>query len=702
MHIPIGVDGAIIFSDQPADALVSADRAGGIGVADGAIIQSDQPADGIVSADPARRIGVADGALIPSDQPADVDVSADRARRIGVADRASIPSDQPADRLGSAHRAGGIGVADGALIPSDQPADVLPSGNDAPLQPQISDAASRVKNTDQADIALPRPIDGEPVDRMTQPGESAGKLICIIAHRREAGPTIPCRGGRRVDIPRQRIAPGQIALHRLKPRGIADQRIGRAVDAEAGIRARQRHAAARHAVIAPRAVDQRQPGIGAARGDIGGDHDIAFRVERQPRVRIPADRITHEDVAIARGCAGDALDLDIGAGQLARKQRARDIAAARRDHIILRVDQPCPRRAARAQRGDPRAIGDRHLARRGFDKAARAARRRRVEPYIARDHGMRGIRRADQDRAARTRAVARDEIAPRNSDRAVGARGQEDLAIAGADSGRADDPAHIARQRVDAAAIGAQFGGRGFDDAAGGDAARGVAQEHLETPAIGRLIGEHDLRAAEQRRGAARCGDRPVIFNGQRGEHDIAAQRPDPPKIDHRAPRGAGQHRRAARHEGGIGQIERRRDEAAADIDRAILADDHAIGVEQPDRSGRAQPPVDRRDAGAGHAVERGARAIVDMHAATRADRKAVPVDDRARRALRDAEPAGRCGADHGLARNHAPAIGQYRRLRKGGGRPDQRPHQHRTGEQALLRCSPCRCETTRHYHSPQ
>ncbi len=226
------------------------------------------------------------------------------------------------------------------------------------------------------------------------------------------------------------------------------------------------------------------------------------------------------------------------------------------------------------------------------------------------------------------------------------------MAVRRADAGGADDAGRIAGQGVDAAAFGAQLRRRGFDHAGIGDRGAGAAAEHQELAVIDGCVAHQDAAAGQQAQRAVGRHDRAIIayIGGDKG--DIATQRADLAEIDDRRERVAGQGLVAAVEEIGIVDVERRGDEAAARLDHAALADNDAVGIDQIDRTGGRQQAVDRRQARPFDAVERSARAVVELDRVALADRKALPVDDRLARALADRRRraagryAGRTGDD--------------------------------------------------------
>ena len=133
-------------------------------------------------------------------------------------------------------------------------------------------------------------------------------------------------------------------------------------------------AAVNHPIAAALPVFQRQTrGAAGVKGLI--DVDITLGAECEGVV-VPADAVINENIAVAVGVAIDALNLDVGAGQLIAQRGAGDVTAAGRDGEVVGVDQPAAGLAMFSLRGDLCAVSDSDVSTAGFDKAAIAAGRR--------------------------------------------------------------------------------------------------------------------------------------------------------------------------------------------------------------------------------------------------------------------------------------------------------------------------------------
>ena len=206
-----------------------------------------------------------------------------------------------------------------------------------------------------------------------------------------------------------------------------------------------------------------------------------------------------------------------------------------------------------------------------------------------------------------------------------------------------------------------------------------------------RARGEIDIGRRDQHRRARPGGDVGQKAAGVGDLHRLADQQHRPRRgdrtIKRQDARPGRQFDRAARklRRIGAGVIERRKHQAAA-VERAVLADGDARGVDQPDVDRRAavggnDVAIDLRECAAGHPVEHGAggnaAGIGDDPAA--ADAVGVPVQDRA--VLDRDQLVGRIrGRDMDIA-DHA---GRHRDNRGGAGqgRPGQRGGGQRHGGQ--------------------
>ncbi|EJW12273.1 PE-PGRS family protein [Rhodovulum sp. PH10] len=257
----------------------------------------------------------------------------------------------------------------------------------------------------------------------------------------------------------------------------------------------------------------------------------------------------------------------------------------------------------------------------------------------------------DQDVAAgdREAGAARGFGRPFPRDHPLGRRdlaalgGEEDAAALVGDPGRLDDAVGVAGERIDVAAIGAQLHLGGGDGSAVHHLAAGAGDPHLHLALAERAVAHQDLAAGGERDGAVRGGEGAVVLDGAADQDHVAAGRADPAEIDHRCGASAVEGQRAAGEEVGVRHVEGRSDEATAGLDHAGRADGDAGRVDQVDAAGGGQKAVDRRGQGAGHPVQGGAAAVVEMHLVAGADREGAPADDAGRAGLGDQE-AGRRG----------------------------------------------------------
>ena len=247
---------------------------------------------------------------------------------------------------------------------------------------------------------------------MAQPVKAAPEGIA----RRHAGRRLVADGvevgdGRQIDVGADRIvARARQRVDALQPCGINHNRegVGAAVAAQFGeevVAGGQCHGrthgvgagvAGRHRRLA---VFQRQAGgtgsHNLAAGDGRVDGDVSLCDQGQACTR-PGDRVVDKNVAVA---ASRSLlrrqDGDIAAAEVGRQRGARDVAAARRNGVVVGVDQPGAHAAACSGGGDSGSVSHVDRGGRGFDEAALAvgcagidgaANLRRASLHVAQQH----------------------------------------------------------------------------------------------------------------------------------------------------------------------------------------------------------------------------------------------------------------------------------------------------------------------------
>ena len=246
-------------------------------------------------------------------------------------------------------------------------------------------------------------------------------------------------------------------------------------------------------------------------------------------------------------------------------------------------------------------------------------------------------------------------------DRGALARIQDDLAIDAVGAGGFGHAA-IVDHRFLYAGCGARghqdLAAHGLDLAAVGDAAGLRRRAHrIADQVIAVEIHGEGIGAAQDDMACARA-DQPAIGDARRRQHDrAAAMRADLAVVDDLAIAAAGEIV-AAGHEVLVGQI-RCGGEQAADIDARIVAQQHAIGIEQPDLAVGADGAIDVGDARAGDAVQGDGAGIglVELDGGAGAYRKILPVDDGLGGILVHHRGGAR-GQDLGLAGDHRGADG--------------------------------------------
>ena len=235
---------------------------------------------------------------------------------------------------------------------------------------------------------------------MAQAVEGAGEGGGGIAHRSEAGATVPACRVAGVDVRAQRIVPTQVTRHPLQvlaggaaggaqvgDHGVVDGvaiatdlggevlpglQVDRGIDAVLG------GATVNLAVATALAVFQCQLAAVALGGVEGGvDLYIAVGVEREGVAALPGDGVVNEDVAVA-GAGCDGLQGDAVVGQVVGECVGADAAVGLpggpgADGEVGGVDEPFTGLALVGAGGDPGFVGDLDLGRAGFDKAAVAA-----------------------------------------------------------------------------------------------------------------------------------------------------------------------------------------------------------------------------------------------------------------------------------------------------------------------------------------
>ena len=206
----------------------------------------------------------------------------------------------------------------------------------------------------------------------------------------------------------------------------------------------------------------------------------------------------------------------------------------------------------------------------------------------------------------------------------------------GGDPGRADDAVGVAGERQDVAAVCAQFRLRRADRAGVRRRRIGAADLDDELAVGERRVAHQHFVARRQRRRAVRRIDRTVVLDPRGDQGDIAAERADLAVVDDNGVARTGECHGAAIQEIAVGHIKGRGDERAADVNDPVLADDDAVAVDQIDRTGRRQAPVNRRDRRAGHPVEGRPAAVGEVDRLAGPDREGRPVDDRMARRLVD------------------------------------------------------------------
>ncbi len=206
-------------------------------------------------------------------------------------------------------------------------------------------------------------------------------------------------------------------------------------------------------------------------------------------------------------------------------------------------------------------------------------------------------------------------------------RGQENAATARCDTGRVDRAVIVAGQRVDVAAIGAQFNLGGLDMALLGDGGARIADTDKKLAVIKRSIAQQDFPADSQANRAVRCADPAVVDDGFRNHGDIAAKRTDPAQIDDLGIGDPCKGGVATIKEISVRDIKRRGNEASPGLDDTVLAYDHAVFVDEEKRAAGRQRPIDRGNRTAGHPVEGRTRAVVETDRVARPDGKSVPLD---------------------------------------------------------------------------
>ena len=407
---------------------------------------------------------------------------------------------------------------------------------------------------------------------------------------------------------------------------------------------------------------ERQCGCGQVADDLGIDGDIAPCVERQRRRRRPADDRIDENVAVAAAVDGAETRIARAVGivgeqrDVGGRQRARDLTGGRRvDGEIIGVDQPVPGLARHRTRIDP-AREVEIAPGRGLDKATAAARRaaarQRRAPKIER-----ALSENDHVAAAARRSLRRCVDRRAAFDRDVFRRRQPHAPAAHLGPGRADEAA-VAGKRIDVAARRAQFRRSRRDAARIGDVTARALDE--DTPVAARRL-QHHAGAGGETGGAARR-QRAAVRRDVPDQHRVAA-RLYAARVGDARQRGADERRRAARHEAAGVERTGGPNETSASDDLSGCVDDDAGRIDQVKRPGGAQLPGNRRRITAEHTVEGGPAAVVELDGPARADREALPVDDRPGRALVDRQLIAGWKADAGRPRNHLPAGRQLHRL---------------------------------------
>ena len=266
-----------------------------------------------------------------------------------------------------------------------QTADVIPARNIDVLQPHLTQrCATGVAK--QADKVCGSPVNKQATDHMPQPIKHALETIAVSTTKRIKPRTaVPACGGAGINIRAQHIVAGQPAVDGLQGvyvgnDGVVNDRTSTAqlgAEAAGGGQIDGRRdpvlgfGAVNHPIAAALTVFQRQAGSAAGvQGFI--DVDITLGAECEGVV-VPADAVINENIAVAVGVAIDALNLDVGAGQLIAQRSAGDVTAAGRDGEVVGIDQPAAGVAMFRLRGDLCAVGNRDVSTAGFDKAAIAA-----------------------------------------------------------------------------------------------------------------------------------------------------------------------------------------------------------------------------------------------------------------------------------------------------------------------------------------
>ena len=126
---------------------------------------------------------------------------------------------------------------------------------------------------------------------------------------------------------------------------------------------------------------------------------------------------------------------------------------------------------------------------------------------------------------------------------------------------------------------------------------------HHKLAIVQQLVLQQHRGARSQSDIALGCGNLSIILNFCGNQRDIAAQAANLAIVHHQRLAGAREGQAAARHEIAVCDIQRRGRKRTANIDRAGLADDHAIGVEHIDTAGGRQQAINVRRRVADHAV---------------------------------------------------------------------------------------------------
>ena len=416
------------------------------------------------------------------------------------------------------------------------------------------------------------------------------------------------------------------------------------------------------AQIGPTAVIQHTGARHLRHAAIGAATGAERAAERRPLVR-PNDDLAAAALAAIRHDPGAVVDPGLGGirdraagGRFRRGCLAGGLAA---DLYITAL-----RRAARV---DPRGPGHGDDLAGDGDAAALAGRP------------------AGADRAGHPGGAAgphrdRSALLAIGDDRRVGlhipAGDQQDPAFARHRAGRPQVAVAVAGQGIDIAAHRPQRDLGGLDPALVADIA-GRAAHHDPRGIADRA--QHEVLRRRKHRLAARLHGAAV--RDLRAMQHHAAAGHDGATVDNGSRAGAAERQGARLHEAGRIGRPGAGDEAAAGDDLALRRDDDALRVDQVDAAGRRKRSRDRRRPVAGHAVERRAGAVVDLHALAGADGEAAPVDDAGPAGLGDRQRPG-AGGDATAAGDELAALGQPGAALLGPARPGGGWHHQGGGDQ--------------------